>query len=90
MNLDDGTKHILDALSAITVVGTLTTWLPPLAALVSILWTGLRIFEMVTGRPLSDRRSQLRFKSQSEHKGDHKRGHPRAVEHRHAREDEAE
>lgn len=56
----DTTKHIIDALSITTVVGTLTTWLPPIAALLSIIWTAMRIYEMVTGKQLSDRRKEVR------------------------------
>ena len=75
MSLDDGTKHVLDALSAVTVIGTLTTWLPPLAALVSIIWTGMRIVEMITGKPFSDRRKTRRYKTEHERKGAHRHAH---------------
>lgn len=53
-NFSETTKHVIDVVSITTVVGTLTTWLPPIAALLSIIWTGLRIYEMITGRELID------------------------------------
>jgi len=42
------TKHAIDAVSVVTVVGTLNDILPPLAALFTIIWTGLRIYESDT------------------------------------------
>jgi hypothetical protein len=47
-HLNEGTKHVLDGLSLITVLGTLMDWLPAVAALLSIVWTLLRIYESKT------------------------------------------
>ena len=47
-HLDEGTKHVLDGLSLVTVLGTLMDWLPAVAALLSIIWTLLRIYESQT------------------------------------------
>ena len=47
-HLNEGTKHVLDGLSLITVLGTLIDWLPAVAALLSIIWTSLRIYETKT------------------------------------------
>lgn len=58
--IPENTKHIVDAVSVTTVVGTLTAWLPPIAAFFSIVWTILRIWEMVTGKSISERRKQRR------------------------------
>ena len=44
----DTTKHIIDALSVVTVVGTLIDMLPSLAALFTVIWTGIRIYETDT------------------------------------------
>jgi FtsH-binding integral membrane protein len=44
----EGTKHAIDALSIVTVIGTIGDVLPPLAALFTIVWTGLRIYETQT------------------------------------------
>lgn len=41
-------KHVVDALSVITVLGTLADMLPSIAALFTIVWTGIRIWETPT------------------------------------------
>jgi hypothetical protein len=41
-------KTFLDGLSVITVVGTLVDMLPSVAAVFTILWTGIRIWETDT------------------------------------------
>lgn len=41
-------KQILDVLSVATVIGALVDILPSIAALFTIVWTGLRIFESET------------------------------------------
>jgi hypothetical protein len=51
-HLNEGTKHVLDGLSLITVIGTLMNWLPAVAALLSIIWTLLRIYESKTVQKL--------------------------------------
>lgn len=43
-NIPEGGKHALDALAALTVVGTIAKLLPPIAALLSIIWLTLQIF----------------------------------------------
>jgi hypothetical protein len=47
-HFNEGTKHVLDGLSLVTVLGTLLNWLPAVAALLSIIWTSLRIYESET------------------------------------------
>jgi hypothetical protein len=47
-HLNESTKHVLDGLSLVTVLGTLVDWLPAVAALLSIVWTSLRIYETKT------------------------------------------
>lgn len=42
------TKQAIDAVSVFTVLGTLSDVLPPVAALVTIIWTGIRIYETKT------------------------------------------
>ena len=39
----DTLKHVGDAISVGTLLGTLTAWLPPIAAFVTIIWTLMRI-----------------------------------------------
>lgn len=41
-------KTLMDGLSVVTVVGTLVDMLPSVAALFTILWTGIRIWETDT------------------------------------------
>jgi hypothetical protein len=47
-HLTEPTKHVVDAVSALTALGTLAQILPPLAALFTILWTCIRIYETKT------------------------------------------
>lgn len=47
-HVSEGTKHVLDGLSVITVVGALADVLPAVAALFTIIWTGIRIWETDT------------------------------------------
>lgn len=44
----DGAKQVADAASLAAAIGTVAGWLPPLAALLTIIWTGLRIWESPT------------------------------------------
>jgi hypothetical protein len=41
-------KHVVDALSIVTVVGTLVNILPSIAAAFTIIWTVIRIWETDT------------------------------------------
>jgi len=47
-NLDEGMKHTIDLVSVTTVFGTLMGTLPEIAALFSIAWSILRIYETDT------------------------------------------
>ena len=47
-HVPEGIKHLLDALSIGTMLGTLFQMLPNIAALLTIMWTGLRIYESDT------------------------------------------
>lgn len=47
-DFSEQTKHIVDGLSVATVLGALTAWLPPIAALFTIIWTVIRIWETKT------------------------------------------
>jgi hypothetical protein len=46
-------KHVGDGISLVTVIGALTQVLPAVAALFTIIWTVMRIVEMVTGKDFS-------------------------------------
>jgi hypothetical protein len=45
-------KHVVDAMSLITVIGTLVQLLPAIAALFTIVWTSIRIYETATVQKL--------------------------------------
>ena len=49
-------KAILDGLSLVTVVGTLVDMLPSVAALFTIFWTGIRIWETDTVQQMFGRK----------------------------------
>jgi hypothetical protein len=51
------TKHVVDALSIMTVVGTLVEMLPSIAAIFTIVWTIIRIWETATVQNLLGRKS---------------------------------
>jgi hypothetical protein len=49
-HLGAGTRHLLDLLSATVAIGVIVQILPPLAAAMTILWTGLQIFGWIETR----------------------------------------
>lgn len=53
--ISETTKHVVDALSIATVLGTLVEFLPSIAALFTIIWTGIRIWETDTVKSLFGR-----------------------------------
>lgn len=57
-DLDDTTRAGLDALSIFTVVGTLIDMLPSIAAVVTIVWTSIRIYETDTVQKLLRRKKE--------------------------------
>lgn len=50
MDIQESTKTVFDGVSVATVVGTIAGLLPAIAALLTIFWTGIRIFETNTVR----------------------------------------
>jgi hypothetical protein len=51
-HVDPAVKATGDAVSIVTVVGTLAEILPAIAALLTIIWTGFRIYELDTVQKL--------------------------------------
>lgn len=51
-HMDEGLKHVVDGLSLVTVLGTLVDMLPSVAALFTIVWTSIRIYETDTVQKL--------------------------------------
>lgn len=54
---DETTKHLVDAASLLTVAGTLIDMLPAIAALFSIVWSAIRIWETDTVKGWTGRQS---------------------------------
>ena len=50
--LTDATKHVIDTASIATAVGTMMQLLPAIAALFTIIWTTIRIYETKTVQKL--------------------------------------
>jgi hypothetical protein len=55
---DEHIKQVGDALSIITVVGTLAELLPAMAAILTIVWTAIRIWETDTIQFLFHRKKE--------------------------------
>lgn len=61
-HLNESTKHVIDGLSLVTVLGALVELLPAVAAIFTIVWTAIRIYETDTVQQL------LGKKQDAEHK----------------------
>lgn len=59
-NLSKDKKMVIDGLSIGTVVGTLVSYLPSAAALVSVIWGLIRIYETVTVQKIVKRLTKKR------------------------------
>jgi len=46
--INEHTKHVIDGASIATVLGTLANILPAMAAIFTIVWTAIRIYETKT------------------------------------------
>ena len=58
LQADEHVKQVVDALSILTVVGTLAELLPAIAAVLTIVWTAIRIFETDTVQCMFGRRKK--------------------------------
>jgi hypothetical protein len=47
-DINEHTKHVIDGASIATVLGTLANILPAMAALFTVVWTAIRIYETKT------------------------------------------
>ena len=56
--MDESTKHVVDAASIFTAVGSVLAWLPSVAALFTIVWTGIRIYETKTVQKWINKRKE--------------------------------
>jgi hypothetical protein len=57
-HISDATKHAVDAVSVVTVLGTLVDFLPAVAAVFTIVWTAIRIWETETVQALVSRKER--------------------------------
>lgn len=57
-HVSNGTKYAIDALSVATVLGSLVQLLPSIAALVTIIWTSIRVYETRTVQKLLGRKPE--------------------------------
>lgn len=62
-HLSEGAKHLTDTMAGLVAVGTLAQLLPAIAALFTILWLAIRIWESdtvrgLTNRPLTGKRDE--------------------------------
>ena len=48
LHMEESTKAVLDVASVATMLGSIGAILPPLAALFTIIWTAIRIYETDT------------------------------------------
>jgi len=58
LQADEHVKQLGDALSIITVVGTLTELIPAIAAILTIIWTAIRIWETDTVQSMFNRKGK--------------------------------
>jgi len=50
--MEEHTKHFLDGAAILGAVATVVGWLPAIAAVLSIIWTAIRIYEAMTMQKL--------------------------------------
>ena len=53
--MDEELKTVVDVIAVSGTAGALMGWLPPLAALFTLIWTGIRIWETDTVKKLTNR-----------------------------------
>ena len=54
--MEEPTKQVIDVISVGTVIGTISAILPPISALFTIIWVGIRIWETDTVQTLASRK----------------------------------
>lgn len=45
--------HVVDGAAAVIMVASLASIIPAVAGIFTIIWTGMRIYEMLTGQPFA-------------------------------------
>jgi hypothetical protein len=64
LQADEQVKQLGDAVSIITVVGTLAELLPAMAAILTIIWTAIRIWETDTVQTIIHRKDTQKDKEE--------------------------
>ena len=59
ISISESTKHAVDLLSVVTVLGTLVDFLPAVAAAFTIVWTAIRIWETESVQKLFRKKETL-------------------------------
>jgi hypothetical protein len=62
LQADEQVKQLGDAISILTVVGTLAELLPAVAAILTIIWTAIRIWETDTVQCMFNKKTVLKDK----------------------------
>ena len=57
-HIDESSKHAIDIASVFTAVGSILKWLPEVAAIFTIVWTGIRIYETSTVQKWVNKRKE--------------------------------
>jgi hypothetical protein len=50
MDMQEHTKHVLDTVSGVTAFGAIMKFLPAIAAVLSIVWYCIRIYEWIKSK----------------------------------------
>ena len=50
MDMEEHTKHVLDTVSGLTAFGAIMKFLPAIAAVLSIVWYCIRIYEWIKSK----------------------------------------
>jgi len=50
MDMQEHTKHVLDTVSGVTAFGAIMKFLPAIAAVLSIVWYCIRIYEWINSK----------------------------------------
>ena len=55
-NLSDAAKHVVDGAAIGATIATIAGWLPPIAALMSIVWLGMQMYTWCASRKWEGKR----------------------------------
>ena len=70
MTVNEQLKHAGDVISVVTISATLMTWLPPVAALLTVIWSAIRIYETRTVQKFFGKTRKKRTRETDKRGGD--------------------